>query len=99
MVPSPVLGYLDCHQDAECECDSWNIAWCEDLRELAVGELEAELSETLAAIKANNSIPADGRFFYVKRGTEFVVRSKCDGAEMARLAIAEVESAPTLVGG
>lgn len=32
--------------------------------------------------------------FHVKRGDDFVVRRKCGAAEVARVAIAEVKSAP-----
>jgi len=57
----------------------------------SVEEEAAELTETLAAIRAGESIPADGLFFYVRRGANFVVTSKCGAAEVARVAIAEVE--------
>lgn len=50
-------------------------------------------------IRARKSIPADGPFVYLKQGTDFVVRRKCDRAEMGRVAIAEVHSALIVVGG
>ena len=53
----------------------------------------------MAAIKANRFIPSDGRFFYVRQGAEFVVRRKCDVAEMDRVVIAEIETVPVLGAG
>ena len=58
-----------------------------------------QLEETLAAIKERRSIPADGPFAYLKQGEDFVVRRKCDGTEMGRVAIAEVGSVRIGVGG
>ena len=65
-----------------------------DPPQLSAPELDAQLTEVLAAIRVGESIPADGLFFYVRRGADFVVRRKCGAVEMARVAIAEVESAP-----
>lgn len=62
----------------------------DDLR----AELDEQLTETLAAIMAGESIPADGLFFHVRRGDDFVVRRKCGAAEVARVAIADIGSAP-----
>ncbi len=66
---------------------------------VAAASAEAELMVTLAAIKAGDSIPVDGSFFYVGRGPDLVVRRKCDMTEVARVAVAEVRPARTLAGG
>ena len=66
---------------------------------LAAAKMEAELSETVVAIKAGQSIPAKGSFVYVSKGPDLVVRRRCDMAEVARVAIAEVEPVRTLAGG
>ena len=66
---------------------------------VAAAKMESELSETLLAIKAGDPIPADGSFVYVSRGPDLVVRRKCDMAEIARVAIADVQPARILAGG
>ena len=65
---------------------------------VAAAKMESELSETLLAIKAGDPIPSDGSFVYVSRGPDLVVRRKCDMAEIARVAIADVQPARTLAG-
>lgn len=102
MFPSPVIGYRDCHQRAPCDCylKPEDFGFCHiPLGAAETADYEAELAETLAAIRANTSIPADGRFFYAKRGSEFVVRRKCDVVEVARVAVSEVEPVPVLGAG
>jgi len=101
MLPSPPIGYVECGQDGPCVCEVRNLGWChlDPQNSSAKAEYEAELAETLAAIRANRSVPADGSFFYAKRGAEFVVRRKCDVAEVGRVAISEVEPAPVLGAG
>lgn len=74
-------------------------AWGFAVFDLPFEEQNAELTETLAAIRAGESIPADGPFFYARRGDDFVVRRKCGAAEVARVAIAEVKSAPIARAG
>ena len=99
-LPGPVIGNDDCDQTAECKCEIGGIGFCFPPSTAAEqAEYETELAETVAAIKANRSIPSDGRFFYVRRGAEFVVRSKCDVAEVDRVAIAEIETVPVLGAG
>ena len=70
----------------------------EDL-DVAAAKLESELLETVSAIRAGESIPADGSFVYVSRGPDLVVRRRCDLAEFARVAIVELEPARILAGG
>lgn len=100
--PSPLIGFADCHQDAPCHCYTLleDVGFCYASGTAAeTAEYETELAETLAAIRANRSIPADGSFFYAKRGSEFVVRRKCDVAEVGRVAISEVEPVSVLAAG
>jgi len=93
------VGNTNCEQGEEvCTCDTSGIGLC-NAPQLSAVEQDARLTETLAAVRTGKSIPADGLFFYVRRGVDFVVRRKCDGVEMARVAIADVESAPVLGGG
>ena len=66
---------------------------------VAAANAEAELMETLAAIKVGDPLPVDGSFFYVGRGPDLVVRRKCDMTEVARVAVAEVRPVRTLAGG
>ena len=91
--PLPV-GFTNCIQGEEpCTCEAEDFGLC-DPPQLSAAEQAAQLTETLAAIAAGESIPADGLFFYARRGADFVVRRKCGAVEMARVAIADVESAP-----
>ena len=99
MVPTPPEGITECIQVMECWCFPWKSGNCLPTTAAGRTALEAELGETLAAIRANEPIPADGRVFYVKRGADFVIRRKCDAAEVGRLAIAEVEAPPVVGGG
>jgi hypothetical protein len=66
---------------------------------VAAATMETELAETVMAIKAGEPIPVDGSFVYLSRGPDLVVRRRCDMAEVARVAIAEVEPVRTLAGG
>ena len=91
--PLPV-GFTNCIQgEVPCTCKTEKFGLC-DIPQLSAAEQAAQLTETLAAITAGESIPADGLFFYARRGADFVVRRKCGAVEMARVAIADVESAP-----
>lgn len=99
---APVTGYSRCITPGPCVCG-------EDIRDLischgsaaSAGEVrETELlRETLAAIIEGESIPGDGPFFYVRRGADLVVRNKCDLAEVARVAAAEVKRPIAVVAG
>lgn len=102
LIPFPVIGYRNCHQDAPCHCYTKpeDFGFCHlPLGAAETAEYETELAETLAAIRANRTIPADGSFFFAKRGSELVVRRKCDVAEVGRVAISEVEPVPVLGAG
>ena len=96
------LGFMNCHSEAPCRCELnvYDYGDCLDRADAAATTAETvQLQATLAAIRARKSIPADGPFVYLKQGTDFVVRRKCDRAEMGRVAIAEVHSALIVVGG
>ena len=100
---TPLTGRGDDAKGEEvCTCRTYRIGWCSgsclacDPDDETAQLTETDVNETLAAIKAGESIPADGPFFYVRRGAEFVLRRKCDAAEMVRVAAAEVESTPIL---
>ena len=102
MIPGPVIGFGNCNARAPCDCymKAEDFGFCHlPLTAAETAEYETKLAETLAAIRANRTIPADGRFFYAKRGSEFVVRRKCDVAEVGRVAISEVEPVPVLGTG
>ena len=88
----PILGYLNCGHPEFCRCERSNpgLCWVIELG-MDEGAEQEQLDETLAAIKAGRSIPADGPFFYVSSGRDLVVRRKCDAEEVARLAAAEVD--------
>ena len=89
-----LLGFTNCKQsDEPCTCEAENFGVCFP-PQLSAAEQAAELTETLAAIRAGESIRSDGLFFYARQGADFVVRRKCGAVEMARVAIADVESAP-----
>ncbi len=100
LIPTLPIGRADCtHGDEVCTCEARGLMWCyEQKSQLTPEEQDIRLGEVLAAITAGRSIPADGLFFYMRRGSDFVVRRKCDAAEVARLAIAAVQSAPVLLG-
>lgn len=95
--PRPFLpfGWGECSQGEEvCTCQlGEKLIWCyEQQTQLSPEEQDIRLAEVLAAIRFGRSIEADGLFFYVRRGTDFVVRRKCDAVEVARVAISEIES-------
>ena len=89
------VGHVDCTNGEEtCTCDlGEDYGLCYELAQLSAEEQEAQLAETLASMRAGESIPADGLFFYVRKGTDFVVRRKCDATEVGRVAIADAGSA------
>ena len=99
-------GYDDCSDrpiGIFCRCKTLDgggecVPPPDDDPRVAAAKMESELSETVLAIKAGVPIPADGSFVYIRRGTDLVVRRRCDMAEVARVAIAEVELARTLAG-
>lgn len=103
-IPAFGIGWKQCSQGEEiCTCRTSQIGWCSgpclpcgDPDEQTAELTESLVSETLAAIKAGESIPADGPYFYARRGAEFVVRRKCDAAEVVRVAVAKVASTPIL---
>ena len=66
--------------------------------ETAAAETE-QLKETLAAIKTGRSISADGPFVYLRQGADYVVRRRCDAAEVGRVAIADVRPIPVVGAG
>lgn len=100
LIPSPIVGIDYCDQAGPCDCQPGGLGFCFGPSTAAEeAEYETELAETVAAIKANRSIPSDGRFFYARQGAEFVVRRKCDVAEVGRVAIAEIETVPVLGAG
>lgn len=88
---SPIIGYLSCSGPEFCTCQRKTPGICY-VPEYGMDEAaeREKLDESLAAIKAGRSIPADGPFFYVSSGGDLVVRRKCDTAEVARVAVAEV---------
>ena len=96
------VGWKNCHSDRQCACELRfeDIGFCLDRTDATGMAAEAvQLKGTLAAIRELKPIPADGPFVYLKQGADFVVRRKCDGAEMGRVAIAEVRSGAIVVGG
>jgi len=96
----PVVGATRCAGPAFCTCILRSIGFCDGRESMADSQAERQLLEgTLAAIREGRSISADAPFFYVRSGADFVVRSKCDLAEVARLAVAEVNRPRTVVAG
>ena len=97
-------GFGNCIDSEDCDIcyteDEGNcLATQDEDPNVAAAKMEAELSETVVAIKAGESVPAEGSFVYVSRGPDLVVRRRCDMAEVARVAIAEVQPARILAGG
>lgn len=95
------IGYTNCsHGEKVCDCSVSNFGFCLGPRDAAATAAEeAQLEETLAAIKSGRPIPADGPFFYGRRGEDYVVRRKCDAVEMARVAVADVGTRPDVAAG
>lgn len=96
------LGYTNCYEDAPCVCrvEIKDYGFC--LNPEAAGTAAAEteqLKETLAAIKAGRSIPADGPFVYLRQGTDYVVMRRCGADEVGRVAVAEVSPVPIVGAG
>lgn len=99
---APVWGYSRCITPSQCQC--WHhildTTLCRRSAASAEEVPETELlRETLAAIIEGGSIPGDGPFFYVRSGADVVVRNKCDLAEVARVAAAEVKRPLMVVAG
>ena len=99
-----VTGDAFCHAirvGPNCICGSNQPGRCfpDGDEQTAIVDEEGELTETIAALKAGKSIPADGFFFYVTRGDQLVIRRKCDVLEVARLEIAELEASTMMAGG
>ncbi len=96
------LGYTNCHEDAPCECEvrieDYGFCWGGAAVGSAAEEAE-QLKEALAAISAGRSISADGPFIYLRQGADYVVRRRCDAAEMGRVAVAEVQPVPVVGAG
>ena len=94
IVMGPVLGYTDCHENTPCVCHLYRnqigICGIEENRETAAAQTE-QLKKALAAIKAGQSISADGPFIYLRQGADYVVRRRCDAEEMGRVAVADVK--------
>ena len=101
ILPWLPIGRIDCSNGEEfCTCDLGpDYGWCYDQAHLSAEEQGAKLAESLESMRTGETIPADGLFFYVRRGADYVVRRKCDAAEVARVAIADAGSAATLGGG
>lgn len=95
------IGYTNCsHGEKVCDCSVSNFGFCWGPRDAAsTAAEEAQLEETLAAIRASRPIPADGPFFYARQGEDFVVRRKCDAVELARVAAADVGTRPERAAG
>ena len=86
------VGWTNCAQRSFCSCDLEDIWLCFPIQDAAAAAEQDELlASTMAAIGAGESIPADGPFFYLRRGAEFVIRRKCDAAEVGRVAVEDVE--------
>ena len=90
------IGLTECEQADVCQCEAKKLGRCGGFLQLSAEEQDTRLKVTLAAIRTGESIPADGLFFYLRQGADFVVHRKCDAAEVARVAIADVESASIL---
>lgn len=95
------IGFTNCTQgERACECFVSNFGFCSGPRNAAARAAEAvQLEETLAAIRARRPIPADGPFFYGRLDEDFVVRRKCDAAEVGRVAIADVTTPLAIATG
>lgn len=93
------FGFTNCKQQEFCTCYPGQLGDCFPAQELAAADLEELLAGTVAAIQAGEAIPADGPFFYLRRGAEFVIRPRSDAAEVGRVAVADVEPAPTPARG
>ena len=97
---NPLIGMTSCGHPSFCTCQPLSIGFCRQPEAAADSRARQHLlEETLAAIRTGESISADGPFFYVRRGMELVVRTKCDLTEVARVAVAEVARGPAVVGG
>ena len=102
MIPFPLIGFTDCLQTGQCDCttDVRDFGFCFSSDTAAeTAEYETELAETMAAIRTSKSIPSDGSFFFARQGADFVIRRKCDVAEVGRVAVSEVESVPVAGAG
>ena len=96
------LGYTNCNEPAPCACwlDTRDFGICLLPWEGGTAAAETEqLKETLAAIRAGRSISADGPFVYLRQGADYVVRRRCDAAEVGRVAIADIRPVPIVGAG
>ena len=74
-----------------CRVEIRDYGFCLNPEAAGTAAAEAEqLKKTLAAIKAGRSVPADGPFVYLRKGTEYVVMRRCGAVEVGRVAVAEV---------
>ena len=95
------VGFTNCHEDAPCACrlDPRDFGICLPWEaETAAAETE-QLKKTLAAIRAGRSISADGPFVYLRQGADYVVRRRCDAAEVGRVAAADLRPVPVVGAG
>jgi hypothetical protein len=99
IIMEPVLGYINCDEPAPCECHIWlkDLGMC-GIWANAAAETE-EMKKTLAAIKAGRSLSADGPFVYLRQGADYVVRRRCDAAEVGRVAVVDVQPVPIVGAG
>ncbi len=102
IIVGPVLGFTNCHEIARCVCrmriQDLGICGIGENGETAAVESE-QLKRTLAAIKAGRSISADGPFVYLRQGSDYVVRRRCDAEEIGRVAVADVQPVPVVGAG
>ena len=86
------VGSTNCVQREFCSCYLEDIWFCFPSEDVAAAAEQGKLlASTVAAMQAGEAIPADGPFFYLRRGAEFVIRRKCDAAEVGRVAVEDVK--------
>ena len=95
------LGFTNCHEDAPCECELkiQDYGFCFPGSAGSAAAETEQLKKTLAAIRAGRSISADGPFVYLRQGADYVVRRRCDAAEMGRVAVADIRPVPVVGAG
>ena len=96
------IGFHNCNEPSPCACwlDPRDFGFCWDPEAAGTAAAETEqLKKTLAAIRAGRSISADGPFVYLRQGADYVVRRRCDAAEMGRMAVADVRPVPIVGAG
>ena len=72
---------------------------CEIQTTQAPEETRAMEERALAVLATGGTLPADGLFYYASRGDQLVLRRKCDGNLVGRVAVAEIGSRPVSAGG